>query len=126
MKAEAVMDELMDLRQTVSRLHDPDIITAEVGEYRPARVHLQITGDPTDVIRDIGTGLIDVDEDWDPAWTRCSINDINGVEVYWLKMKEAPDAATSGAPKDMMETTAEGIISQGNEEVKEAHHEINH
>ena len=127
MKAEAVMDALMDLQQTIKRLHDPDIITAEVGEYRPPRVHLQITGDPTDVIRDIGTGLIDVDEDWDPAWIYKSMTDITGVEVYWLEMKKAPDAATSGAPEEnKMETTATGIIPQGNEEVKEAHHEINH
>ena len=126
MKADMVLDALMDLQATVKRLHDPDIITAEVGEYRPPRVHLQITGDPTDIIRDIGTGLIDVDDDWDPAWIYKSMTDITGVEVYWLEMKKAPDAATSGAPEDKMETTATGIISQGNEEVKEAHHEINH
>lgn len=127
MKAEAVMDELMDLRQTVSRLHDPDIICAEVGENTRTRIHLHVSGDPTEIVRDIGLGLIDVDDDWDPAWTRYSINDSNGVEVYWLKMKEAPDAATSGAPEEnKMETTAAEIISQGNEEVKEAHHEINH
>ena len=95
MKADMVLDALIDLQQTIKRLHDPDIITAEVGEYRPARVHLQIIGDPTEVIRDIGTGLIDVDEDWHEDRIYNRMTDINGVEVCWLEQKKAPDAATS-------------------------------
>ena len=116
MKAELVLDALIDLPQTIKRLHDPDIITAEVGGYRPARVNLLMIGDPTEVIRDIGTGLIDVDEDWDPAWTQKTMTDINGVEVYWLEQKKAPDAATSEGPREN-----DGIVitSDDEEEVKE-------
>lgn len=120
MKADMLLDALIDLQQTIKRLHDPDIITAEVGEYRPARVHLQIIGDPTEVIRDIGTGLIDVDEDWHEDWIYNRMTDINGVEVYWLEQKKAPDAATSEGPR---ENDGTNIISDAEEEVKEDRHE---
>lgn len=97
MTAERVMDELMELRRTVGRLHDPHVIAVEVGDYRPARIHLHVTGEPAEIIQDIGLGLIDKYEESDPEWDYFSITDTNGVEVYWLKMKAAPEAGTSEA-----------------------------
>ena len=95
MRAEYVTDRLRDLIETVKRLHDPNILSLNIGNYSLDGIHLQIEGDPTPVICDIGLGLIDRDEEWDEEWTRCSMNDINGVTVYWLEKKETPDAATS-------------------------------
>lgn len=119
--AEYVMDGLMELRRTVSRLHDADIIDVDIKDYiGMPRVFLYLRGDPTEVIRDIGNGLIDVDDTWDEKWDRCSITDTNGVEVFWLTPKtKAPDAATSGAIAE--ENTVDGnhSIASGNDEVKE-------
>lgn len=121
MKAEIVMDELLELRRTIGRLHDPDIISVEVGDHRPARVHLHITGDPTEIIRDIGLGLIDKGDDNDPAWEYFSITDTNGVEVFWLKMKAAPEAGTSEAANDEAGANCyPSILDEKTPNVKEA------
>lgn len=123
MKAEIVMDELLELRRTIGRLHDPEIISVEVGDLRPARVHLHITGDPTEIIRDIGLGLIDKGDDTDPAWEYFSITDTNGVEVFWLKMKAAPEAGTSKAANEGesgRESLSPSIIGDPERNVKEA------
>lgn len=100
MKAEKVMDELMDIRRTIGKLHNPEILSIVISESIRANVHLYITGDPTEIIAEIGNGLIDVDEEWDTECARCSMIDTNGVEVYWLKWKAAPEAGTSEAAKD--------------------------
>lgn len=123
MTAERVMDELMELRRTVGRLHEPHIIAVEVGDYRPARIHLHVTGDPTEIIQDIGLGLIDKDEESDPEWDYFSITDTNGVEVYWLKMKAAPEAGTSEAAEKgeiVQESLSPSIIGDSEKDVKEA------
>lgn len=119
MKAELVLDELMDYAETIKRLHDPIILSVCLGETLRG-IHLQIHGDPTPVICDIGVGLIDRVEDWHEDWIYNRMTDINGVEVYWLELKKAPDAATSEGPRDNDGTD---IISDDEEEVKEDHHE---
>lgn len=100
MTAKEVLNDLLELRMTIERLHDANIITAEVGGMRPARIQLHVTGDPTEIIRGIGLGLIDVDNDTYVNWTRYSITDINGVVVEWLRKREAPDASPSEAKKE--------------------------
>lgn len=122
MTAERVMDELMELRRTVGRLNEPHIITVEVGDYRPARIHLHVTGDPTEIIQDIGHGLIDKDEEGNLEWDYFSITDINGVEVYWLKMKAAPEAGTSEAAGERgssQESLSHSILMGAERNVKE-------
>jgi len=123
LQPEYVMDGLMELRRTVSRLHDADIITVDLQDYiGMPRVHLHLRGDQTAVIRDIGNGLIDVDDEWDKDWTRYSITDTNGVEVFWFQpKKKAPDAATSGANEG--DADGDSSISPDVDEVKEDNYE---
>lgn len=120
MKADMVLDALAELQQTIKRLHDPEILTAEVGEYRPARILLHMRGDPTETIQDIGLGLINKDDEIYTEFSLCHMDDINGVRVEWLERKKAPDAATSEGPRD---NDGIDIISKPEGEVKEDHHE---
>lgn len=119
MRAEEVRDELLDMAQTITRLHDANILSVDIGNFELDGIHLRITGDPTPVICDIGLGLIDRDEDWHENWVKCSMTDINGIMVYWLEQKETPDAATSEASGGKMETADTGSITRIGPDVKE-------
>lgn len=123
MKAEIVMDELMELRRTIGRLHDPYIISVNIDEARAPRVHLHMESEPDAVIRGIGLGLIDRDTEWDPEWDQWSITDTNGVEVFWLIKKAAPEAGTSEAAEKGetgQESLSPSIIGDSERAVKEA------
>lgn len=96
MRAEQAIDELFDVIRTVEKLHDPDIATIMVDGKSESKIYINITGDPTETIYDVGLGLIDVDHNCLDGFDRFSVTDINGVEVVWVE-KKAPDAATSGA-----------------------------
>lgn len=121
MKADMVLDALIDLQQTIKRLHDPEILTAEVGEYRPARILLHMRDDLTETIQDIGLGLINKDDEIYTEFSLCHMDDINGVRVEWLEMKKAPDAATSETNDGDIDGT--NTIAPVESDVKEDSHE---
>ena len=96
MRGEQAVDELFDVIRTVEKLHDPDIATIVVDGKSESKIYINIVGDPTETIYDVGLGLIDVDHDCLDGFDRFSVTDINGVEVVWVE-KKAPNAATSEA-----------------------------
>ena len=124
MNADMVLDALAELQQTIKRMHDPEILTAEVGEYRPARILLHMRGDPTETIQDIGLGLINKYDEIYTEFSLCHMDDINGVRVEWLEMKKAPDAATSETNDGDIDGT--NTIAPVESDVKEDSHESNH
>lgn len=125
MTGEQVIGELMALRHTVEKLKDPDILSVNVYDGQ-STVQLHLIGDPTEVLGGaIGNDLYRVEHDRPEGWDRCSINDTNGVEVFWLvERKAAPDVAASRAEEEdevIIEYTDSSctIIGAGGQKVKE-------
>lgn len=124
MTGEQVIGELMALRHTVEKLKDPYILSADVYSDQ-STVHLRVDGDPTEVLGGaIGNDLYRVEHDRPEGWDRCSITDTNGVEVFWLERKAAPDVAASRAEEEkevIIEYTDSSctIIGAGGQKVKE-------
>lgn len=124
MTGEQVIGELMALRHTVEKLTDPDILSVNVYDGQSI-VQLHLIGDPTEVLGGaIGNDLYHVEHDRPEGWDRCSITDTNGVEVFWLERKAAPDVAASRAEEEeevILEYTNSSctIIGAGGRKVKE-------
>jgi len=124
MTAEKAQDLLFDVYHTIGKMKDPNIISVDLF-YDGPRVHLYCEDENEfcDMLNgSIGLDLYHVEEDWREDLARYSIEDTNGVEVFFLKRKTAPDEATSEAAEeknDCCGPSRDPIIGDAAPEVKE-------